>query len=990
MFGTAQFCLLVGIVNDQQKELTIKNVVEDLLQKNAAVLAENDVQGLKPLARTPRPKPQEMRDTQASIVQPSDPTKGCSLPSEKTTNINEALVELPVNEGDTRLDQEFVCALGSKILLLPPNGQPLQMDITCYWCNFCSYRTENKDALLKHVMEHRFHCKFCAFQSFSRAKVIQHCKEQHDEFKDTAATLIYCSYLPDYMSGVKTMKRKADEEEGAAKKQKTDEPGAAGDAGPQTSPRQSKRGTARKTVPIAPAPVVSATQVTPEAQPVITSVVSGHQAVSAVTGEPQPEASPRAIPKKNVTVSSGLCWNCGYCGFVTLSQAFLKIHLNAVHHGKAHKYVAMLVSSEEEMNRLKASDAQLVLNPGGDMPQSHTALRTVTPSLPAQSPANRTTLPAPTASKTILPPSQNPSGSQIEIDNAEEDSAKTAERLAKEKEAEAKIPISFKCAHCNFSSPQVEKVKSHLLVRHAGSVIYALDMKAVKLRQQRYVFFCLKNNCKFNSKDMDEFIDHTDECSPWLQGLETKDVDKLLIKSLDLTRQFTTKIGKNKSSESVEVIAVSGAEYGCFYCQYVSNNNTRVKKHVISSHDDRNSIFKDFQAAKNKTKPTVYFCRYCLWESREGSELELHLSEKHADKVNERKEQASASAPSPIPSTSSVVAPAVASPSVRSPSVTSSASPGRESSPAVSSSESESQDDTYITYSGLVSKKDLDKAIAEFAECKKATEKKPRGRPTRHAALKAEVNVRVVEGKMPPLYQCLYCKGYSFGVNLMKSHINYKHKRMMMKACDVEKEGRKIPSTVYICSNDSCTTTCPDEQELIKHAKMIHDQILTPTASSVADKRESAKKAEEPAPDKETGEKYECLYCDTSIIFNTRLKVKKHLKEKHFNEEFVYRDCIARKLRQNSRFYMCHDLACEYTCEKQKSYSLHLLAHQKAKVYECLQCEWFTGNPDEVAKHVLDLHKGQKVVSMEVELDLDSSGNLVKVVGGKRIKAERI
>ena len=968
-------------MNDQQKELTIKNVVEDLLQKNAALLAENDVQQLKPLARNPRPKPAEVDGTQTSIVQPSDPTKSCTLPPEKTTNINEALVELPVNEGGKRLDQELVCALGSKILLLPPNGQPLQMDITCYWCNFCSYRTEKKDALLKHVMEHRFHCKFCSFQSFSRAKVIQHCKEQHDEFKDTAATLIYCSYLPDYMSGVQSMKRKADEEEKMAKRAKTDAPGMDGDASQQSTSHQPKKATARKSLP-APVPITNSAQ--SPIKPVIMNVVSGQEAVSAVTGESHPPKPPE--PEKKVTVSSGLCWNCGYCGFVTLSQAFLKIHLNAVHHGKAHKYVAMLVSSEEEMNRLKASDAQLVLNPSGDMPQPQNMRNT--PSSLLSPVASKSASPAP--SKTILPPSQNPTSSEIEIDNAEEDAAK-AEKTAKEKEAEAKIPISFKCAHCNFSSPQVEKVKSHLLMRHSGSVIYALDMKAVKLRQQRYVFFCLKKNCKFNTKDMDEFISHTDTCSPWLQGKQTKDVDQLLIKSLELTRQFTTKIGKNKSSENVEVRAVSGAEYGCFFCQYVSNNNTRVKKHVISSHDDRNSIFKDFQADKNKTKPTVYFCRFCLWESREGSELELHLSEKHADKMNERREEEAQKTAVSAGPTATALPPHSASPvpsSVRSPS-TASSTPRGSPSPAVSSSESEVLDDTYITYSGLVSKSDLDKAIAEYAECKKATEKKPRGRPARSAALKAEVNVKVFEGKMPTLFLCLYCKGYSFGVNLMKSHLSLKHKRSSLKASDVEKEGRKIPSTVYFCPADTCISTYMDEQELKQHAKQVHNQIVTPSSNTDKRKKDSPKKPQEPDPNKETGEKYECLYCDTSIMFNNRISMKKHLIEKHANEEFVYRDCIARKLRQNSRFYMCHDLSCEYTCEKQKNYSLHLLAHKMAKVYECLQCEWFTSNPDEVAKHVLDLHKGQKVVSMEVELDLDSSGNLVKIVGGKRIKAER-
>ena len=971
------FNLFPGIVNNPNKELTIKNVVEDLLQKNAAALADS---------RTPRSKPGDVNDTLTSILQPSDPTKSCSLPSEKTTNITEALFELPVNDSDKQLDQELVCALGSKIRLLPPTGQPLPMDITCYWCNFCSYRSEKKEDLLKHVMEHRFHCKFCTFQSFSRAKVIQHCKEQHDEFKETAATLIYCSYLPDYMSGVQERKRKATDqevEEDPSKRQK---------ASPRLANKKASAG-ARKTLP-APTNVGSASAVpsspTPApAQPIIMNVVSGQQAVSEVTGEPTPEPTPaptppRKEPEKKVTVSSGLCWNCGYCGFVTLSQAFLKIHLNAVHHGKAHKYVAMLVSSEDEMNRLKASDAQLVLNPSGDMPQPH--LRAVTP--PVGTPS-RSTLPAP--SKTILPPAQNPSGSQIEVDNAEQDSEKASGKTDAEKEAEAKIPVSFKCAHCNFSSPQVEKVKSHLLMRHSGSVIYALDMKAVKLRQQRYVFFCLKNNCKYNSKDMDDFIAHTDECSPWLQDRETKDVDKLLIKSLDLTRQFTTKIGKNKTSESVEVRAVSGAEYGCFYCQYVSNNNTRVKKHVISSHDDRNSIFKDFQADKNKTKPTVYFCRYCLWESREGSELEIHLSQKHPDKLAEKDQRAStstAAAPTvQVPSLSSTPGPS----EVRSPSVGSSTSrdsPLPDISPAASSSESESQDDTYVTYSGLVNKKDLDKAIKDYAEVQRAAEKRPAGRPTRNAALKAAVNARLVEGKMPPLYQCLYCKAYCFGTNLIRGHLTTKHKRQMMKAMDVEKDGRKLPSTIYLCGADNCNSTFSEEKELIKHGKMQHNQIIMPSGTS-EDKKDGIKRLEEPDPNKDTGEKYECLYCDNSFISNNRITMKKHLKEKHFNEEYVYRDCIARKLRQNSRFYMCHDLTCEYTCEKQKSYSLHLLAHQKAKVYECLQCEWFTGNPDEVAKHVIDLHKGQKVVSMEVELDLDAQGNLVKVVGGKRIKAEK-
>ena len=91
-----------------------------------------------------------------------------------------------------------------------------------------------------------------------------------------------------------------------------------------------------------------------------------------------------------------------------------------MHHGKAHESVTMLVPSEDEINRLKASDAQLVLNPNGNMPQPH--LRAVIPPVQTAPAPIRTTLPAP--AKTILSPAQNPSGSQIEVDNAEVDAEK--------------------------------------------------------------------------------------------------------------------------------------------------------------------------------------------------------------------------------------------------------------------------------------------------------------------------------------------------------------------------------------------------------------------------------------------------------------------------------------------------------------------------------------------------------------------------------------
>ena len=94
------------------------------------------------------------------------------------------------------------------------------------------------------------------------------------------------------------MKRKADQDEDGSKCQKTD----------AASPRTTRKTTARKSVS-GPSPVIVSVSSTRTAtQPVIMNVVSGQQAVSAVTGEPTPEP-PHKEPEKKVTVSSGLYWN---------------------------------------------------------------------------------------------------------------------------------------------------------------------------------------------------------------------------------------------------------------------------------------------------------------------------------------------------------------------------------------------------------------------------------------------------------------------------------------------------------------------------------------------------------------------------------------------------------------------------------------------------------------------------------------------------------
>ncbi|XP_045160509.2 uncharacterized protein LOC123525484 [Mercenaria mercenaria] len=1028
--------LLKQLVENRSKELTVKTVVENLLQQNEVLLAQSDAQALKPNPRTVKPKNTEQNfESHGSILTPKDPTVSCS--KEDMPNINNALVEVNVNEANTtNCDPDLVCAVGSKIILMTPQGQPLQMDITYYWCNFCSYKSEKKATLLQHVMEHRFHCKYCKFQSFSRAAVIHHCTEEHESFAETATTLKYCTYLPDLLQKNELKKRKQDggdvDAPGAKRARvehtellnmEVEEVDASDTSKPVEQTKIIKPSLTVSGNSADSTPVVATTE--NNGLPVISSVMSGHQAVSealtstkpppekqptpkrlssvtpatATAPAPAPASIPVSTPASNaasgVTVSSGLCWNCGYCGFVTLSQAFLKIHLNAQHQAKAHKYVAMLVSSEEEMARIKASDAQLVTNPSGGG-----VIVPVTPVKPSDLPSapGRSSLPT-----TLPAPTPKPG---IEIDNAESDTPKVTHE---ETEEEKKIPVSYKCAHCNFSYPQEDKVRIHLFQRHSGCVIYALDMKAVKLRQKRYIFFCLKTKCSFKTKETDEYLEHISKCTPWLDGTERKDVDAGMVKSLELTKTFIEKTA-NGMSFGKDTRPEKTAEYACIYCSYISNNNTRLKKHVMTNHADKSCIIKDVPASRANRKSSVYFCNYCLWETREGSELELHLAERHntATKTKPAMEtEASASSkPSskpeenkPTPASEKKPEPEKkTSPVLRKRRQVQEKSEERET-PSPEANEYKSDNDENANdeeeldeneYEGIIPSAKYQKAMAAYIASENPDTKKARGRPSRNAALKCRIKVKSI--KAPPLYKCLHCEEVHFGTKLMRNHLRLEHKNQPLRAIDVLKQEKKYPNFyICFCPSDNCAFCEPVATDVLNHAKNKHgisatNNDLVRIMNVYSGPSTSARGRPATAA---TGESYECLYCSQSKLYHSRRDMKKHLIDEHNGEEFIFRDCIARKLRQPSRFYMCHNITCDFTSEKQKDYLLHMLGHQKAKIYECSKCQWFTSVEGEIDNHLASVHNGEGITTLEIDLDLDSLGNTLKLVGGTVIKTEK-
>ncbi|XP_076465257.1 uncharacterized protein LOC143297013 isoform X2 [Babylonia areolata] len=139
------------------------------------------------------------------LMRPKSPTRGCVIPERDKSHFSLALMESKVGceKGEKMFrvqEHEMVCAISSQTKFLNQEEDLVSsVDISCYWCNFCTYSTMDKSFLVQHIMEHRFHCKHCSYQSFSRADVIHHSVHTHPGFQETAAITQYCILLSDYL-----------------------------------------------------------------------------------------------------------------------------------------------------------------------------------------------------------------------------------------------------------------------------------------------------------------------------------------------------------------------------------------------------------------------------------------------------------------------------------------------------------------------------------------------------------------------------------------------------------------------------------------------------------------------------------------------------------------------------------------------------------------------------------------------------------------------
>lgn len=997
--------LLRGILDKSDQGQSIKNVIEDMLQKNEAVIAQNDPLPFKPNPRTTYKK-DDFKLKDSNMVRPKSPTRTCEIPQKDMSHIGQTLMEMGVYDEKTEhsfqnMTHEMVCGVASKAFVMTQDGDNIQTDMQYYWCNFCPFKTEHKQTLLQHVMEHRFHCKFCTYQSFSRADVIRHASKEHEDFRSTAESLKYCTFLPDFLQLEVNSKKRKNEENGepTPKKTKVSKPGPKSktegkpkipttetmfemevdevddddnESSEEEEPSEKVIVPRSKRSSIVAKPVQEASKAKHIETPVATKSPAK---IIPIAPKPTPPSAPQktTTPGKTqntVTVSSGLCWNCGYCEFVTLSQTFLKTHLNTQHGGKAHKYVAMLVSSQDEMNKIKERDNQMYLSPN--------------PAL---------LLGSPTVTSTPAQEKSTPTVTQND-DNAEGivDSDSDEEYIPDEEKK--KYPLTYKCAHCNFNAPVCFKIKEHLLFKHSGCVLYALDMRAVKLKQKRYVFFCHRQNCSFTSKKTEEYLNHSESCTPWLEPGCPEKIDGSAKKCLELTRNFSTKISQKAFQMARNFKTTKTAEYACIHCSYTSNNNTRVKKHVLANHKDGETVMRDLQASKMKKKTTVYFCKICLWETRVDGELGEHLKDKH-------NEDLPVSTPTPKPVSDTATGPEEPPPLM--PKIVSVKSGKDAATPpsSVSSSDIEdrlnddddSEPEQKEADDGLdgleIPEQDVQKMMDEYIS-DEASRGKSSGRPNRAAAAKASARVQA-QGHSPSLYKCLQCQQMHFGENLMKRHINTIHPGVALRALDVKKKTHKNNPYICFCPKDLCKYVHLSEENLVKHAEDTHSiDRDTPAIKAILEPFVPPSSPEKQVRNSGTNStaQYECLYCATTLQLSTCLKMRQHILARHPDEDVIFRDCQLRKSRRACRVFMCPDITCAFNTTDQKEISLHKLAHEKATIYECSQCQWFTTNLDTVGAHMAALHQGEKVTTIEINLDIDNEGRVAKKVGGTVIKQE--
>ncbi|XP_046584546.1 uncharacterized protein LOC124291570 [Haliotis rubra] len=488
-----------------------------------------------------------MADELGKIVRPQSPTRTCSINPVDKSHIGLILSESRVTEKSCeRLlsvrANEIVCALSSKTIYLSNSGQVISnIDLPYYWCNFCTFKTEEKHQLLTHLMDHRFSCQYCVFQTFSRVDVVRHTVQEHSEFD--GSDLKVCVLLPDLLkhglnqsndmskkspkdnaksnseSELETKspdsKRKrigsADEDE--AKKNKVEGPAKRGRT-------KSRRGRSRR--------YVSSPQSKHESEH---NVKTGSEEENKVT-ERMTRSSPKLVKKERMP---GVCFECSVCKFRTFKKAILGKHTE-LEHDIARPKFALKIVTLSQAQEIDASDEK---NKGilkDTVPSSPNVKRKTEKRKGRSAP-----LPEPEPSKKDTEEEEEEeevNDAVVEMDYAEEDdedeneNAEVDEETNKDHEPDMKSiteennpvlsdptktvavvnPSTYTCLLCStIHDSTFSAVKNHYLDGHPGGTLVMGEVTAGSSVVQ-WIYFCVGTNCIFNTTNPVSWMEHSRMC----------------------------------------------------------------------------------------------------------------------------------------------------------------------------------------------------------------------------------------------------------------------------------------------------------------------------------------------------------------------------------------------------------------------------------------------------------------------------------------------
>lgn len=189
----------------------------------------------------------------------------------------------------------------------------------------------------------------------------------------------------------------------------------------------------------------------------------------------------------------------------------------------------------------------------------------------------------------------------------------------------------YECNSCEFKTKEMQKVREHVFRIHPGGKFYCIDRRIKKNKAKRYIFFCCKNKCPFQSTDPITYIQHVDRCTP-LPVMTANSKKSSKPTGLQMTVQFgkkcLRKLSKNDAKKGNKKSNKVEDDYGCHYCKFETDSLIAVKSHLASSHSKNSFVVRDLKAV-DSLMSFLYLCKFCAWYSRDYSKLKNHMDREH-------------------------------------------------------------------------------------------------------------------------------------------------------------------------------------------------------------------------------------------------------------------------------------------------------------------------------------------------------------------------